>query len=228
MKFKTFLAIYKNIIILIWWIIILIIFQITTKFEFHNGSSLIFILLMFILPLILYIFGVIYKHQLVKTKRRKKEPFFNQIKNDYENKKIKKEFIDKLPLNVSDHMTEDAIMISNEEININFNKAFVSININNTKIIFRYYYTFNLKEFTKYDQKLLQYRSTSYLYTVLLNQINLLVEADLQYFESKNDCKLIDLTSNNILFTTFKKPFKKRKYNLVSSIKITKKATSNK
>ena len=64
---------YKNIIILVWWLAILVIFKVWNNFNFSNGNSILFIILIVVFPLALYIFGVIYKKKLLKQKNLRKK-----------------------------------------------------------------------------------------------------------------------------------------------------------
>ena len=79
MKFKTFLAMYRNIIILLWWIVILVLFKITTNFEFHHGLSLLFIFLVVFVPLSFYLITKIYQQKLIRAKRNRKGNYYQSI-----------------------------------------------------------------------------------------------------------------------------------------------------
>ena len=83
MKFKTFLAMYRNIIILLWWIVILVLFKITTNFEFHHGLSLLFIFLVVFVPLSFYLITKIYQQKLIRAKRNRKGNYYQRIKKDF-------------------------------------------------------------------------------------------------------------------------------------------------
>lgn len=87
---------YKNIIILVWWLAILVIFKVWNNFNFSNGNSILFIILIVVFPLALYIFGVIYKKKLLKQKNLRKKPFFEIIQDDYKTKKLQKEFLEQI------------------------------------------------------------------------------------------------------------------------------------
>ena len=223
MKFNTFLAMYKNIIILIWWISILVIFKVTTNFEFVGGSSILFISLLIGFPLALYIYGVICKKRLLKKKLAKKEPFFNVIKKDFNNKKFQKEFLDKLiGYNFVLNKKEEFINIYNDTINICFDKNFACIIFNETNVIFRYYYVSRIKDFTKYDVRLIHYYSTTYLYKLLLEKIEALINKSLLYYENKKGCILLDEKTQTIIYSTLLKNVKTKK------LKITKRIVLNK
>lgn len=212
MKFKTFLAMYKNLIILIWWLIILIVFKVTTNFVFRNGNSLIFILLMVVIPLTLYIFGVVYKKQLIKQKKLRKGPYIEIIKNDYKNKKFNKDFLDKLnQYHFTTELTENNLDVFNDQFLISFTKTHAYLAIKNTKIVYHYYYTSKLKDFSKYDKKLIQYHPTTYLYELLIIQINNLSSKELNYFEDKDQYALIADSTDEVFYNNFKKIPKKKK-----------------
>lgn len=206
MKFLTLLFMFKNIIILIWWLIVLIIFKVTINFEFSNGNSLIFIALLIIPPIVLYVYGKIYKKYQVKLNKIKKEPYFNLIKKDLDKKVFKIEFLDKLiGYNVLLNVQEEFINLSNDYITISFNKNFACIIINNTNVIYKYFYSSSYKNYTKYDERLFKYKTTIDLYESIINKLELLANKNLLYFENKKGCILLNKKTNEVLYTTFKK-----------------------
>ncbi len=221
MKFKTFLAIYKNLIILVWWIVILIIFKVTTNFEFSHGNSLIFVFLMFALPLTLYIFGLVYKKKLLKAKALKKGPYIDKIKNDYKNKILQKEFSNNIKnLAFAIEQINDEVVLDNPHLLIVFQKERASLHLKETKIYYYYYYSLKVKEYCKYDKKLLQYNSTIYLYHLIIEKLNTLIEHPLNYIENKKNFWLVDSITSEVLYTNAKGPFKKKRSNQVKEINL--------
>lgn len=223
MKLNTFLAMYKNIIVLIWWIVILIIFKVTINFEFSGGNSILFVTLLIVLPLALYIYGVICKKKLLKKKLAKKEPFFNIIKKDLNNKKFQKEFLDKLVgYNFTLNKKEEFIRLYNDVVDINFDKNFACIMLIGTNVIFRYYYISKIKEFSKYDKRLIQYYSTLYLYKLILEKLDSITNKTLLYFENKKGCILLDEKNQEVIYSTFIKNINTKKLKVTKKIILTK------
>ena len=156
---------YKNIIILVWWLAILVIFKVWNNFNFSNGNSILFIILIVVLPLALYIFGVIYKKRLLKQKNLRKKPFFEIIQDDYKTKKLQKEFLEQVEfLKLNLNSKENQLLLSNNKIEISFEKNYTKINLLNTKITYYFYYSNYINNFTKFDKRMIQYHSTKYLY----------------------------------------------------------------
>lgn len=223
MKFKTFLAMYKNIIILVWWLMILVIFKIWNNFVFENGSSLLFVFLIVVLPLTLYIFGIVYKNSLLKQKSLKKKPLFENIQSDYEANKLQKIFsdeIEKLKLNVE--KKEEKIMLHNNQVAIVFERHYSQIKLIQTKVVYYFYYGTHFTSITSFDQKMLQFHSPNYLYNQVKTQLAKLLECSLTYMENKKCYKLIDSTTNKVLYDSAKKPKAKQKYNKVIQIELLK------
>ncbi len=200
MKFKTFLAIYKNLIILLWWMVILISFKIINNFEFENGTSLIFIGLLVILPVTLYIFGLIHKLKLKKIKSINNGPYIKIIKKDIETKKFEKEFLEDIEHLKFDFIESDNIELRNEKIQIVFTNEYAYIKMIDTKVIYRYYYVNKFRYYSKYDTRYLQYRSTTYLYTLLLSRIKELSSKEYTYIENRRSIKLIDNETDEIIY----------------------------
>lgn len=202
---------YKNIIILIWWAIILIVFKVTTNFEFRNGTSLIFISLLVIFPLVLFIISRVFLKGLQKTNNKNKIPYFQRIKVDVKDKTFNKELISKLPLsNITLLNDEDKILVDDINLIIEFNKTFASIIIKNTKVIFHYYYTNKFHIITKYDTRHLQYKPTNYLYKIIVEKVNELCSSDLTYMENKK-CVIL-LIDDKVIYSNTDKKIKPNKF----------------
>lgn len=218
-KFKTFIAMYKNIIILLWWLIILITFKITTNFIFSNGNSIIFVLLLVVIPLTLYILAIIFKRNLLKNKKKSKLPYLERINNDYQDKTFNKEFISKIKeYNFSTTSYDNMIIVSNELLEISFNDKCTVLSIKETDVYFRYYYQNKFSGISKYDKKYLQYKNTKYLYNLLVNKINLLLSNKLIYQTKGKTVKLTIADSGEILYTNAKKLSLKDKYKIIKVI----------
>ena len=143
MKFKTFLAMYTNIIILVWWLAILVIFKVWNNFNFSNGNSILFIILIVVLPLALYIFGVIYKKRLLKQKNLRKKPFFEIIQDDYKTKKLQKEFLEQVEfLKLNLNSKENQLLLSNNKIEISFEKNNFKLCLRNCNFISDIFYNY--------------------------------------------------------------------------------------
>ena len=201
MKFKTFLAIYKNLIVLLWWTVILISFKIINNFEFKNGTSLIFVGLLIVLPVSLYIFGLIHKIKLKRIKAINNGPFIEIIKKDIETKKFEKEFLDDVEHLKFNFIESENIELRNDTIQIVFTKEFAFIKLIDKKVIYRYYYVNKFKSYSKYDTRYLQYRPTTHLYTLMLSKIKDLTNKEYIYVENRRTVKLIDSETQEIIYS---------------------------
>lgn len=203
MKFKTFLTMYRNLIILLWWISIILIFKLTINFQFHRGLSLVFIALMILPPFCLYIFTSIHRRKLINRKRNRKLTYFNRIKKDYQSKIFEKEFLHPLMKNFGplDFIyNEEKIEIKNEQFIITFFPTKAILKINETKVKYQYYYTHKYDDLSFYDTKFLQYHDTEYLYNTIIEKLNILSKEELLYQEGTNCCKLTTVDEKNVLF----------------------------
>lgn len=203
MKFKTFLMMYRNIIILIWWAIILVVFKITTNFVFKNGLSILFILLLVVLPVVLYILTTIYKHQLIKKKKRKKIRYISRLNEDIENKQFQKNFI--MPLEELIGKTElkkdaEKIIVDSQNISIFFNKYKAQLAIKNTLVEYNFYYSNKLETMNAYDSRFYQYHETNHLYFAIIELVKKLTLESLIYEVNKKKCLLTTVNSNIILY----------------------------
>ena len=204
MKFKTFLAIYKNLIILLWWTVLLISFKIINNFEFQNGTSLIFIGLLIVLPFSLYIFGLIHKFKLKKIKAINNGPFIEIIKKDIETKKFDKEFIKDIEDLKFSFIESNNIELRNDTIQIVFTNEYAYIKLIDKKVIYRYYYVNKFRSYSKYDTRYLQYRPTTYMYTLMLSRLKELTSKEYTYIENRRSIKLIDTKTKEIIYSVKK------------------------
>lgn len=223
MKFKTFLTMYRNLIILLWWIIIILVFKLTINFKFHHGLSLVFIALMIVLPLFLYIFTSIHRKKLIKRKKVRKLTYFNRIKNDYQNKIFEKELLNPLKKNIGQldfSYNEEKIEIKNEQFIISFYPTKAILEIIGTKVKYNYYYTHKYDNLSFYDTKFVQYHDTEYLYDTIIQKLDALSKEELLYQEGINCCKLTTIDESNTFFIMKNSKKKNNQYSKSTIIEI--------
>lgn len=200
MKFKTFIAIYKNIIILLWWITVLVAFKIINNFEFKNGTSLIFIGLLIIFPLTLYILSVIRKIRLMKIKAINNGPYIRIIEQDVKTKKFEKEFLEELEDISLEFIEGEEIELKNELLQVVFTNEYAYIKLNDKKVIYRYYYVNKFLSYTKYDNRYLQYYPTTHLYALMIEKIKELSNNEYIYVENRRSIKLINKKTEEVIY----------------------------
>lgn len=188
---------YRKIIILIWWIVILLLFKFINNFIFNNGSSILFIFLVAIVPLFLNILAKRRMTRLKAQKEIKKKSYFDLIQYDIKNGIFQHYFINKilkLKLKLSFEVLEnqvDLIIGEQQKIYLNFNEQKAFLQIVDTLIIYRFYYTRSFDELTKYDMRGLEYHSTNHLYQALLSIIKKLTSESLRYEEITYGKKIV-------------------------------------
>lgn len=200
MKFKTFIAIYKNIIILLWWITVLVAFKIINNFEFKNGTSLIFIGLLIIFPLTLYILSIIRKIRLMKIKAINNGPYIKIIEQDVKTKKFEKEFLEELEYLSLEFIEGEEIELKNELLQVVFTNEYAYIKLNDKKVIYRYYYVNKFLSYTKYDNRYLQYYPTTHLYALMIEKIKELSNNEYIYVENRRSIKLINKKTEEVIY----------------------------
>lgn len=223
MKFKTFLTMYRNLIILLWWIIVILVFKLTINFKFHHGLSLVFIALMAILPIFLYIFTSIHRKKLINRKKIRKLTYFNRIKKDYQNKIFEKEFLNPLKKNIGQldfSYSEEKIEIKNEQFIISFYPTKAILEIIGTKVKYNYYYTHKYDNLSFYDTKFVQYHDTEYLYDTIIQKLDVLSKEELLYQEGNNCCRLTSSDEKTTFFTLNSVKKKKSQYSKSTIIQI--------
>lgn len=190
-KFLQFIVIFRNIIVLVWLILILILFKIINNFNFKNGQSIIFALLLAVIPSFVYILSHINKKKIKVARTNRKMSFFEKIKDDYKTKKFQKHLLDKLEdLGLSfDLVDESAITLKNQFLNICFDLNEASISINDTLVNYRFFYL-ESDELNKYDTTYMAKRDTLALYIAIVNKIKQLINVKMIY---QNDWKRIVL-----------------------------------
>lgn len=214
MKFSAHLNIYKNIIIIIWWIIVIGFFKIYNDFEFENGSSLIFLGLLIILPLLLYIIGLIRKHTILKQKELKQGKYINLIKKDIANNKIEKEFLKYLTdLHLEHLVIDNQHIYQNDTLKVEFLELYASIKIINTKVVYKFYYTNKFNDYTKYDTRYYQYHPTTRLYSLMVSKIYEIKDKEYIYIESKKGIKLIEQDTKQVVYNLPKNKDKLHNFN---------------
>ncbi|MFR5891499.1 MAG: hypothetical protein ACLUG4_03185 [Bacilli bacterium] len=115
---------------------------------------------------------------------------------------------------------ENQLLLSNNKIEISFEKNYTKINLLNTKITYYFYYSNYINNFTKFDKRMIQYHSTKYLYNQIIELLKKLTCNQLTYMENKKNCKLIDSITKEILYDNNKKTDKKQKYTNVIPINL--------
>lgn len=204
---------YRSFIILVWIITILIIFKIVNNFLFKNGSSLIFITLIFILPLIFWILTQIARKKSIKEKKKLETKYYLRILNDIKESNFDKQFINPLKQLISYSTFNDSnnIIFENENLIIGFNEIKSYISIKNTNVTFSYYYSNKFYKSTIYDEKFMQYQDTKELYQLMINKLETLLSEPLIYETNKYNLRLIGSNTKQVYYEIIKKP-KKIKY----------------
>ncbi len=221
MKFSTNLNIYKNIIIILWWAVVIVAFKFINNFEFENGSSLIFIGLLFILPFVLYIIGVIRKRKILKQKVLKQGKYINLIKKDIDTKKIEKEFLKYLKdLNITNYELDDNCIYQNDVIKIEFGEKYAYIQLINTEVIYKFYYTNKFIDYTKYDQRYFQYHPTTRLYSLMISKVEELKGKEYTYIEKKKGIKLIETDTKELVYFMPRNRYTKYRNYITFNIKL--------
>lgn len=191
---------YRKLIILIWWMLILVIFKIYNNFVFKKGSSIIFILLFFVVPLSIMLIAKRRMSRIKAISKIKKTSYFNLIKYDIKNGTFHQSFLQRLARlklkvmfeDYDDSLTSfDLLIGDNDKIYLNFTEEKAILQITNTLIIYRFYYTKAFDELTKYDIRGLEYHNTNQLYQALYTIIENLVKDDLIYEEITLGRKII-------------------------------------
>ncbi len=221
MKFSANLNIYKNIIIILWWAVVIVAFKFINNFEFENGSSLIFIGLLFILPFVLYIIGVIRKRKILKQKVLKQGKYINLIKKDIDTKRIEKEFLKYLKdLNITNYELDDDCIYQNDVIKIEFTEKYAYIQLINTEVIYKFYYTNKFIDYTKYDQRYFQYHPTTRLYSLMISKVEELKGKEYTYIEKKKGIKLIETNTKELVYFMPRNRYTKYRNHITFNIKL--------
>lgn len=219
MKFKTFFNIYKNIIIIIWWIVVIVAFKLINNFQFENGTSLIFIGLLIIVPLVIYILGLIRKKRILKQKVAKQGKYIDLIKKDFNSKKLDKYFLNNLNrLDLKYIEDTEELIFENEVVRIGFNEYYSYIEFINTYVIYKFYYKNKFIDYTKYDQRYMQYYSTTKLYSLMLERIEEFINTSYTYIENKKGVRLVNDKTNLIVYSLPKNRYTKYKTSFVLKI----------
>ena len=145
---KKIIIAYRHLITLIWLILILLIFKITTNFKFKNGSSLVFIGLIIIVPLIIYTYSFINIKKNKETVKINKDGYYQTIVKDLEKGNFQTNFLDKISnLNLKylcNHLDVLIVKIINHNqdiLKVTFSQNQATLEILDTKIIYHFYQT---------------------------------------------------------------------------------------
>ncbi len=200
---KKIIIAYRHLIILIWLILILLIFKITTNFKFKNGSSLVFIGLIIIVPLIIYTYSFINIKKNKETVKINKDGYYQTIVKDLEKGNFQTNFLDKLSnLNLKylcNHLDVLIVKIINHNqdiLKVTFSQNQATLEILDTKIIYHFYYSHIIDEFTKYDIRNFEYKEPTVLYSKILEKINFLINKEYIYTYTKKQVSLITTLDN--------------------------------
>jgi predicted nucleotidyltransferase len=77
----------------------------------------------------------------------------------------------------------------------------IDIKLIDKKVIYRYYYVNKFRSYSKYDIRYLQYRPTTYMYTLMLSRIKELTCKKYTYIENRRTVKLIDSETKEIIYS---------------------------
>lgn len=196
---KVFLARYKNIITLIWCVGVFLYFKIAHNFQFKNGSSIIFLLLILVLPLGLNIYYNVVRHRTKKLKKAHQGNFFDQIKYDFLSKEVNRPLLNHLyqmnrNTKVEDKGDEITIATGSDTyLFITFTSKFCKISMENTEIVYYLYYERVVFDTTSYDQKGFKYYATDNIYQAILKIVKNLKRERLFYQELRQHNKLLQI-----------------------------------
>lgn len=199
---KRFLIAYRHLIVLIWLILILIIFKIANNFVFKNGTSLIFVGLLIVVPLFIYIFTLCNRHQVRNKKKKLKKTYYDNLLQDIKNGHFETSFlkrIHELDLQYT-YVVEDNIRVQMEGIVIIFDREKTTLHIDDTCVDFHFYYASRLSDVTKYDLRNLQYKTSLVLYTKIIERIMLLINHEYAYIQNNKEIKLLRTDTNEIVY----------------------------
>lgn len=219
---KKIIMAFHHLIVLIWLIIILVVFKVTTNFKFENGSSLIFIALIIVFPTFIYIYTLINKNKIRKQKKDKMLLYYRNIQDDKNKNQLKVNLLDKIKeLGLDYELTDnqDTIRITIYSISkmlfhLTFTKSVAMLHVVETEIVYYFYYSNQIKEYSKYDLRNFEYKETKILYLKILERIKTLVQKTYVYTQSSKQIKLVvqdtnevvyDLSLNKKLFSSLKK-----------------------
>ncbi|MGM9899660.1 MAG: hypothetical protein ACI32E_03645 [Bacilli bacterium] len=219
---KKVIMAFHHLIVLIWLIIVLVVFKVTTNFKFENGSSLIFIALIVVFPTVIYVYTFINKNKIRKQKKEKMYQYYRKIQDDKNKNQLKSNLLDKIKeLGLDYELSEDQEMIrvtiysiSKKLFNLTFTKSVAMLHMVETEIIYYFYYSNQIKEYSKYDLRNFEYKETEMLYSKIIDRINSLIQKTYVYTQSSKQIKLViqdtnevvyDLTLNKKLFSNIKK-----------------------
>lgn len=199
---KRFLLAYRHLIVLIWLVIILVIFKIINNFVFKNGTSLVFVGLLMVVPLFIYIFTLCNRHQVRNKKKNLKKVYYDNLLEDIKNGHFESSFLKRvheLDLQYT-YVVNENIHVQMEGIAIIFDREKTTLHIDDTLVEYRFYYASRLTEVTKYDLRNLQYKNSLVLYTKIIEQIITLVNHQYAYTQNNKEIKLIRTDNNEVVY----------------------------
>lgn len=209
-KIHEFLIVYHTVISLIYWILLFVIFYLTMDFKFHDGLSLLFLIL-FLLPFALFIDSYIYyyRHKLKFAKRA--GTYYQLILSDSKNHQLEKNLFSKLviPFTKSDSLT---LEYSSYGFVVGFNHKMAYVHFMNYPIRFRFYYEKKILEKRSFDKSGFEEQPQQLLYSALLDLIEKLLSSSLVIEENKYGFKLLDSITGEVFYEIVKKESNRSKY----------------
>ena len=188
-KFLVRVSKYRSILILVYEIILFTIFYLYNKFIFKNNTSILFISLVFIFPIILSILKAIIKNENLKKYHNLKTNYNTLIITDIKKGKYFNKFIEELK-----SLTNNVVIKTSDvnqlitlgkynNINILIDSNNTIISIDNTYIKYQYIYGYIGDNTTKYDFKAISNKTLDRFYNLLLKRIKVLINNEFNYTE---------------------------------------------
>lgn len=213
----NFITRHRYSIIFGWITVVLLSTYFINKFTFQNNSSVLFIFVLLIVPVVVSIIS----HFNIKKNKQKylfsKTNYYELIKLNIYKDLIKKlnEVTKVLELPNEYHIGHEQRLV------LSFNDQYCELSIKNTIVSYKYYYSKTFDNISIYDKKGFEYQSTNVLFSELLNMINNLLLGKLVYQES-NKIKLTYavLKRDNLVLYEYKSNFKKKNYKITNKEEI--------
>lgn len=186
LNLKSKIIQYNSIITFVWWVLLLISFRIINNFHFQNGSSIIFLILFFIPPVIFKTISIRHRRRIKSQKAARKSGYYIQIKNDIDTNVFYANFLAPIKyqfgsLNLDVKESEINILI-NDTISLIFTEKKATISLLETNIKYSFYYSKDFEDLTKYDIRGVEFYPTEKLYQDIIISLNNLT-GDLIYEE---------------------------------------------
>ena len=132
-----------------------------------------------------------------------KDGYYQTIVKDLEKGNFQTNFLDKISnLNLKylcNHLDVLIVKIINHNqdiLKVTFSQNQATLEILDTKIIYHFYYSHIIDEFTKYDIRNFEYKEPTVLYSKILEKINFLINKEYIYTYTKKQVSLITTLDN--------------------------------